>query len=82
MFGYAAGARIRAISYNAVHSILSLLILAAWSFGTNHRAILSVSLVWIAHVGLDRMLGFGLKYPTQFNDTHLNTARHTARETA
>jgi hypothetical protein len=28
-------------------------------------------LIWLAHLGLDRMLGFGLKYPTFFKDTHL-----------
>jgi hypothetical protein len=28
-------------------------------------------LIWLAHSGFDRMLGFGLKYPTFFGDTHL-----------
>jgi hypothetical protein len=28
-------------------------------------------MIWIAHIGMDRMLGFGLKYPTRFNATHL-----------
>jgi hypothetical protein len=28
-------------------------------------------MIWIAHIGMDRMLGFGLKYPTRFSDTHL-----------
>jgi hypothetical protein len=35
------------------------------------------SLIWIAHIGFDRMLGFGLKHPTRFKDTHLNLDRHT-----
>jgi hypothetical protein len=30
------------------------------------------SFIWIAHIGFDRMLGFGLKYPTHFKDTYLN----------
>jgi hypothetical protein len=34
------------------------------------------SLIWMAHIGFDRMLGFGLKYPTRFKDTHLNADRH------
>jgi hypothetical protein len=29
------------------------------------------ALIWLAHIGMDRMLGFGLKYPTRFQDTHL-----------
>jgi len=33
--------------------------------------LLAYSLIWLAHIGFDRMLGFGLKYPTRFADTHL-----------
>jgi hypothetical protein len=36
---------------------------------------LLLALIWVAHIGLDRMLGFGLKYPTQFKDTHLAPTR-------
>src|ERR1700722_10748584 len=47
------------------------------SFGSNGPALVSLFLVWIAHIRRDRMLGFGFKYPTRFNDTHLNLDRHT-----
>jgi Domain of unknown function (DUF4260) len=80
MIGYAANARIGAISYNAVHSYVAPLILAAWSLGTNHSSVLSVSLIWIAHIAFDRLLGYGLKYPTQFKDSHLNPDRHALRK--
>jgi hypothetical protein len=30
-----------------------------------------LGLIWLAHVGADRLLGYGLKYPTGFRDTHL-----------
>ena len=30
-----------------------------------------VALVWFAHIGMDRALGYGLKYDTDFKDTHL-----------
>jgi hypothetical protein len=30
-----------------------------------------LALVWLVHVGADRALGYGLKYPTRFEDTHL-----------
>ena len=33
--------------------------------------LLAYGLIWTSHIGLDRLLGFGLKYPTRFNDTHL-----------
>lgn len=77
MLGYLAGVRVGAITYNAVHTYVGPLVLAGYSFGSNRPAIVSLSLIWIAHTGLDRMLGFGLKYPTRFNDTHLNPDRHT-----
>ena len=33
--------------------------------------LLTYALIWTAHIGMDRLLGFGLKYPTRFQDTHL-----------
>jgi hypothetical protein len=33
---------------------------------------LSLALIWLAHIGMDRMVGYGLKYPTAFKDTHLS----------
>ena len=78
MFGYLANVRVGAVSYNAAHCYAAPLLLAACSLGTNHFAILALSLIWIAHIGFDRMLGYGLKYPTRFKDTHLNPARHAA----
>jgi hypothetical protein len=77
MLGYAANARVGAITYNAVHSYVVPLAVAGYSFRANHPTILALSLIWIAHIGFDRMLGFGLKYPTRFKDTHLNPDRHT-----
>jgi hypothetical protein len=77
MLGYVASARIGATTYNAVHNYVMPLALAGYSFGTNHPVILGFSLIWIGHIGFDRMLGFGLKYPTRLKDTHLNPDRHT-----
>jgi hypothetical protein len=31
-----------------------------------------IALIWLAHIGADRLLGYGLKYPTAFKDTHLS----------
>jgi hypothetical protein len=76
MLGYLANTRIGAVAYNAVHTYIGPLALAGYSFAAAHHELLSLSLVWIAHIGFDRMLGYGLKYPTQFKDTHLNPARH------
>ncbi len=77
MIGYLANARLGAIAYNAVHTYVGPLAIAGYSFATGHQMLLSLSLIWIAHIGFDRTLGYGLKYPTQFRDTHLNPDRHT-----
>jgi hypothetical protein len=31
----------------------------------------SVALIWLAHIGFDRALGYGLKYKAGFGFTHL-----------
>ncbi len=31
-----------------------------------------LALIWLGHIGIDRALGYGLKYPTAFKDTHLD----------
>ncbi|HEX7225051.1 MAG TPA: DUF4260 family protein [Candidatus Limnocylindria bacterium] len=71
MVGYLAGPRLGAITYNAVHNlVIGLLALAAgWFAPIAPLALLGAILV--AHVGMDRALGYGLKLPTDFRDTHL-----------
>jgi hypothetical protein len=76
MFGYLLNAGAGSIAYNAIHTYVGPLLLAAYSTATDRRTALLISLIWIAHIGFDRLLGFGLKYRTQFKDTHLSPARH------
>jgi Domain of unknown function (DUF4260) len=54
-------------------------LLGCYSIGMANHTTLLLSLIWIAHIGLDRMLGFGLKYPTRFKDTHLDHEHHIVR---
>ncbi|MHB8501719.1 MAG: DUF4260 domain-containing protein [Candidatus Acidiferrales bacterium] len=77
MLGYIANVRVGTITYNAFHTYLGPLALAAYASASDRLAVFSISLIWFAHIGFDRMLGFGLKYPTRFKDTHLNPDRHT-----
>jgi Domain of unknown function (DUF4260) len=72
MIGYVVNARVGAAVYNAVHTYAGPVLLAVYSAATEHRGVLLIALIWIAHIGMDRMLGFGLKYATGFKDTHLN----------
>ncbi len=77
MLGYLGGVRVGAIIYNAAHTYTGPLALAVFAAASNRLAIFTLALIWIAHIGFDRMLGYGLKYPTRFNDTHLSPTRHT-----
>jgi hypothetical protein len=47
------------------------MVLIAYAVLGNSTWLLPYGLIWTSHIGLDRLLGFGLKYPTRFNDTHL-----------
>jgi hypothetical protein len=76
MIGYSANVRVGALTYNAVHTYVVPFVLGGYSVWTGHHETLLVSMIWAAHIGLDRMLGFGLKYPTRFKDTHLAGDRH------
>jgi hypothetical protein len=61
------GARI----YNAAHTYVlpATLVIAALAFGA--RAQLPVALIWINHIAVDRLMGYGLKYSNGFGWTHL-----------
>jgi hypothetical protein len=74
MLGYLLGIRAGTICYNLVHTLIGPLMLIGYSVPSQANWLLPYALIWIAHIGLDRMLGFGLKYPTRFNDTHLQRA--------
>lgn len=71
MLGSLAGSRLGAITYNALHTTVGPAALAVIGILTESPAATSVALVWFAHIGLDRMLGYGLKHPSGFRETHL-----------
>jgi hypothetical protein len=69
--GYLAGPRIGAIVYNAAHSTLTPGALMAAGFALASPLALLIATIWLAHIGFDRALGYGLKYSTGFGFTHL-----------
>jgi hypothetical protein len=72
MLGYLAGNSVGAAVYNLFHTYPLPAALSLYGLlGANPLA-LSLGLIWLAHIGADRMLGFGLKYATRFKDTHLD----------
>lgn len=73
--GYAVNARAGAIAYNAVHTYLAPGVLVMLGVALGTQSIWPVCLIWTAHIGMDRALGYGLKYGTAFGDTHLGRLR-------
>jgi hypothetical protein len=72
---YLLGPRVGAIVYNVMHSTVGPFLLAGFSWWLGPDILTSitasVAAIWFAHVGFDRMLGYGLKYTSGFKDTHL-----------
>ena len=71
MAGYAFGNRIGAVVYNAGHSILGVAVLGLLMHFSGQDWLWPYVLIWSAHIAFDRMLGYGLKYTSSFQDTHL-----------
>jgi hypothetical protein len=71
MLGYLAGPRVGAASYDLAHTSVLPVALGVVGVVTETDWALQLALVWLAHIGIDRVLGYGLKYPTGFKDTHL-----------
>ena len=69
--GYLGGPRIGVIVYNAAHSLLGPLVIVAAGLLLPTFILLPVALIWTAHIGFDRLLGYGLKYSAGFGYTHL-----------
>jgi hypothetical protein len=71
MLGYMGGPRTGAAVYNLGHTWLlpGLLGIVALLAGVTVAG--SIALIWFGHIGVDRLLGYGLKLPTGFQDTHL-----------
>ncbi len=69
--GYLAGPRAGATAYNAAHSLLGPLLLAALALVFGVPTLLPYLCIWTSHIGFDRALGYGLKYGSAFGHTHL-----------
>ena len=68
---YLSGPKFGAMIYNAMHSYMAPMTLMVTGFGTASPLVLSIAIIWLAHIGIDRAFGFGLKYSAGFGFTHL-----------
>jgi hypothetical protein len=71
MLAYLANARIGAACYNFVHTLSLPIVLFCAGLLLHLSFALVLATIWFAHIGFDRMLGYGLKYASSFGDTHL-----------
>ena len=69
---YLIGPRAGAITYDCLHTTLAPAALIGLAVITGYLPLATIgAAIWAAHIGYDRMLGYGLKYPTGYKDTHL-----------
>jgi Domain of unknown function (DUF4260) len=71
MVGYRSSVRVGSITYDAAHTSVLPIVLAASGLIANVDLAVQIGLIWLMHIGVDRAIGYGLKYPTSFKDTHL-----------
>ena len=71
MLGYLAGPRVGAATYDLVHTYVGPVLLGAGGVIWSSETALVLALIWLTHIGVDRAVGYGLKYPSGFKDTHL-----------
>ncbi len=71
MLGFAVDQRAGTATYDAAHTYVTPVLLGAFGVVAEGDLAVQVALIWIAHIGVDRTIGYGLKYPSGFKDTHL-----------
>jgi len=69
---YAINQRAGQIVYNFAHTIIFPLALAIFSVLNTNSLGLQIALIWLAHIGMDRTVGYGFKYPGSFKETHFS----------
>lgn len=71
MIGYLRGTQVGAWTYNAVHTYVVPGVLLLLTLAGGSALGVQIALIWLAHISMDRTVGYGLKYATAFKDTHL-----------
>ena len=71
MAGYLRGTRPGAQLYNLAHSTALPAGMVGLGWWQSQPLVLALGLTWLAHIGMDRLLGYGLKYDDHFQHTHL-----------
>lgn len=70
MILYLFGLKIGTFSYNLVHNYILPVGMVIFGLHFANELAVQLSLIWFAHIGMDKMVGYGLKYSTGFKHTH------------
>jgi hypothetical protein len=71
LLGYLVDPAVGARTYNLTHTLLGPAALIGVALAVGSTTWFAVAMIWVAHIGVDRLAGYGLKYPTGNRDTHL-----------
>jgi lysylphosphatidylglycerol synthetase-like protein (DUF2156 family) len=71
MLGYVAGPKVGAAIYNVGHLLVWPVLLIGIGVLVANALLMGLGVIWLAHLGMDRVLGYGFKLSTGFKDTHL-----------
>jgi len=72
MIGYTVNTKIGAITYNLFHHLLIAFIVLALGYFMELQIVFMYGWIMVTHIGMDRIMGYGLKYPDAFKNTHLD----------
>jgi hypothetical protein len=78
MLGYLFGSCRGARTYNAIHTYTLPITLALTALAQHVNSLLPFALIWVNHIAIDRLMGYGLKYSNGFGWTHLSRMRTVA----
>ena len=70
-FAYAAGEKTGAKIYNLVHTYTLPAMLGAIGWFGGVTWLVPLALIWLSHIGMDRAVGYGFKYPGRDGWTHI-----------
>ena len=79
MFGYLANTKVGAFFYNLGHSYFAPALVILYSWRADNKIYLAIGIIWLGHIGWDRLLGYGLKYDSSFKHTHLGDLEKSSR---
>ena len=71
MIGFTVNTRVGTATYNAAHTYALPVLLGVLGLVAEADLAIQLALIWATHIGIDRAVGYGLKYPSGFKDTHL-----------